>query len=388
MIYDVSIYDIDGFPIAHMVQWDFGRYIYIKETDLTEAHPVHFFNIESDVAYVVETTYEGGRIKAKIPNILLTQPHTINGYVYVTEDGESKSLYQFRIPIRKRPQPSDVIYEGSEDYIAVATALSECKKYAEQASENIDAAETAAANAKESADRAAAFAEEAERNVADALTQAKESGEFDGEPGASGVFVSETASETPPDSANVHIVTGETGAVIKIPDSWEREGNDVYLLCDGERIGNSITLKDGKNFTILGYYDTLDLMKEAVTSPEPGDAYGIGTESPYNVWVFDAITQDWIDNGPLSGVAGADGTDGVGVKSINQTTTSTEDGGTNVIMVTLSNNEKSTFTVKNGTKGSDGYSPQKGTDYWTETDQKAIVDEVLTHFIDATEVAM
>ena len=35
---------------------------------------------------------------------------------------------------------------------------------------------------------------------------------------------------------------------------------------------------------------------------------------------------------------------------------------------TLTNGKKSTFTVKNGTKGSPGYTPVKGTDYWTAAD--------------------
>lgn len=49
-----------------------------------------------------------------------------------------------------------------------------------------------------------------------------------------------------------------------------------------------------------------------------------------------------------------DGKDGVGVVAIEQTTTSDEDGGSNVITATLSDGTKSTFTVKNGSKGSKG----------------------------------
>ena len=49
-----------------------------------------------------------------------------------------------------------------------------------------------------------------------------------------------------------------------------------------------------------------------------------------------------------------DGEDGVGIESIVQTTTSTADGGENVMTITLTNGNKSTFTVKNGSPGSDG----------------------------------
>lgn len=54
------------------------------------------------------------------------------------------------------------------------------------------------------------------------------------------------------------------------------------------------------------------------------------------------------------GTNGNNGSDGVGISSIKQTTTSTADGGNNVITVTLSNGETATFTVRNGSKGSAG----------------------------------
>ena len=49
----------------------------------------------------------------------------------------------------------------------------------------------------------------------------------------------------------------------------------------------------------------------------------------------------------------AEGEDGVGILSVEQTTTSTEDNGTNIVTVTLTNGETFTFEVKNGRKGSD-----------------------------------
>lgn len=69
--------------------------------------------------------------------------------------------------------------------------------------------------------------------------------------------------------------------------------------------------------------------------------------------------------------------DGVGVASVEQTTTSTADDGNNVITVTLTNGQKFTFTVQNGSKGSKGDAPKRGTDYWTTADKNAIVNDVL-----------
>lgn len=56
----------------------------------------------------------------------------------------------------------------------------------------------------------------------------------------------------------------------------------------------------------------------------------------------------------VDGKNGADGADGVGIKSVVQTTTSSEDGGTNKVTVTLTDGKTSTFQFKNGSKGSQG----------------------------------
>lgn len=55
-----------------------------------------------------------------------------------------------------------------------------------------------------------------------------------------------------------------------------------------------------------------------------------------------------------TGSQGPKGDNGVSITSVEQTTSSTSDSGNNVITVTLSNGEKSTFNVKNGSKGSTG----------------------------------
>jgi hypothetical protein len=82
----------------------------------------------------------------------------------------------------------------------------------------------------------------------------------------------------------------------------------------------------------------------------------------------------------IKGDKGDTGAAGVSVSSVKQTTTSSADGGSNVVTVTLSNGATSTFTVKNGSKGSsgtNGKTPVRGTDYWTDADQEAIVQQVI-----------
>jgi hypothetical protein len=86
------------------------------------------------------------------------------------------------------------------------------------------------------------------------------------------------------------------------------------------------------------------------------------------------------------GDKGDTGAAGVSISNVKQTTTSTADDGNNIITVTLSNGATSTFTVQNGSKGStgaagsNGYTPVRGTDYWTDADKaeiKSYVDEAI-----------
>lgn len=75
-------------------------------------------------------------------------------------------------------------------------------------------------------------------------------------------------------------------------------------------------------------------------------------------------------NDGADGSAGKDGTS-VTVKSVSE---STADGGSNV--VTFSDGK--TLTVKNGKAGTAGKTPVKGSDYWTASDQEAIIKQVIS----------
>lgn len=64
----------------------------------------------------------------------------------------------------------------------------------------------------------------------------------------------------------------------------------------------------GSGFKVLGYYGTkaaLDAAQKATA--EAGDAYGVGTEEPYDIYIFDGITGEFINNGPLQGAKGETG---------------------------------------------------------------------------------
>lgn len=97
----------------------------------------------------------------------------------------------------------------------------------------------------------------------------------------------------------------------------------------------------------------------------------LGSTPPYSIWL------DESGGAAILPVESINGADGIGIQSVEQTATSTEDGGANIITVTKTDGTSSTFTVRNGSKGStgatgaageDGYTPVRGTDYWTADD--------------------
>lgn len=59
--------------------------------------------------------------------------------------------------------------------------------------------------------------------------------------------------------------------------------------------------ESNSTFKILAYFSTLEEMQESLqTLPKAGDAYGIGTASPYDVYVYDGVHNVWVNNGPIA----------------------------------------------------------------------------------------
>lgn len=67
----------------------------------------------------------------------------------------------------------------------------------------------------------------------------------------------------------------------------------------------------GSGFRMLGYYASkaaLDAAKKATAAA--GDAYGVGAAQPYDIYIFDGVTGEFINNGPLQGAQGPQGPKG------------------------------------------------------------------------------
>lgn len=190
-----------------------------------------------------------------------------------------------------------------------------------------------------------------------------------GEAGDPGVYVSESEDDPPDGDQNVWIIDSDEDDGIIIPDvSVERISGGVEITADSESGITTATVYDGHNFVIKGYYATFSALTAAVPDPEPGDVYGVGVTPPYDLYVWDAVGEMWRNNGSVAGVPGADG--------YTPTVSATKSGKTTTVTI-VNKTGTTTATILDGNDGQDGYTPAKGTDYWTAADKAEIVQDVL-----------
>ncbi len=165
MISKIVPFDENGTPISNLVQWDKNVYIYIKDLGENIPSAVQFFNNSMTETLVVDSIESvANYYKVKIPNILLTHPKPIIGYINITNSTEVRCKYMFYITVREKPMPSDYIYVESDDYITIQTIRNECKLYAQNAKQSEVISQSHELNASNSATEAEKFLIESERN--------------------------------------------------------------------------------------------------------------------------------------------------------------------------------------------------------------------------------
>lgn len=92
-----------------------------------------------------------------------------------------------------------------------------------------------------------------------------------------------------------------TASYGKLPDGLIQVGNMVYLNVGGAPYGTGVEFPAG-GYTIQGHYDTIEELEAAVPFPQYGDAYSVGSENPYHLYVWIAPGQ-WFDFGPIGFVS-------------------------------------------------------------------------------------
>lgn len=70
--------------------------------------------------------------------------------------------------------------------------------------------------------------------------------------------------------------------------------------------------EDGSGVEILGTYDDLEALEAAVQSPKQGDMYNVGTEAPFQIYMWDATSGggSWVHQGQIQGPKGDTGAQG------------------------------------------------------------------------------
>lgn len=179
--------------------------------------------------------------------------------------------------------------EASEQADRAADEADRAANEVQNAAKEVDRAAAEADRSAGEADRAADEAKKAESSAQDAsesAAQAKESADK----AADSAEAAETAVEHYPK-------IGESG-------NWEIYRDGAY-----QDTGKPARGETGKGFRVLGYYETVGDLEVDVVDPEDGDAYGVGTEAPYEIYIYDDKL-GWVNNGTIQGAEGPQGEPG------------------------------------------------------------------------------
>lgn len=55
----------------------------------------------------------------------------------------------------------------------------------------------------------------------------------------------------------------------------------------------------GNGIRVIAHFATASELESTITNPNAGDAYSVGAEAPYNLYIYDAYRQAWVDYGPI-----------------------------------------------------------------------------------------
>ena len=313
---------------SELWQWDTGRTLAVD----ADCSQVHFSNKVFGRSIDVDVV-DGAAI---IPDVLLQTDKDLNAWAFVgtAENGYTKISKTFKV--NRRNKPADYVFTPTDQ-----TSIEEIKERLEYIEQNPVDVPVQSVNGKTGAvtltaeDVGAISQEDLQAATNEALAQAKASGEFDGPQGPAGPKgdTGATGAAGPKGDTGAQGPQGEKGDT----GAQGPQGETGPTGPAGPKGDTGPKGPQGDKG------DKGDTGPQGETGPQgpKGDTGATGAQGP-------------------AGATGPAGADGVGIQSVEQTTTSTDDGGTNIITVTKTDGTSSAFMVRNGSKGSTGATGKTG----------------------------
>lgn len=168
--------------------------------------------------------------------------------------------------------------------------------------------------------------------------------------------------------ADSGVYAGGEMPTINEAGNWTIAGKDSGVPATGPQGEKGET---GTGFAVLDRYATAAELAAAVSAPEPGAAYAVGSAAPYDIYIF-TESGGWVNHGPLQGAQGEKGEKGdKGDKGEKGDPLTYED---------LTAEQRAALQGEQGetgAPGADGYTPVKGVDYWTAAEKQEMVGETV-----------
>jgi hypothetical protein len=149
------------------------------------------------------------------------------------------------------------------------------------------------------------FLATANQYILNSLAAAKASGEFDGadgQDGQNGQDGQDGADGTPAGFGT------PTATAIYLP---QNAPPTVGVTASGDDTAKVFAFEFGipasvvEDLRILGHYSSLSALQAAVPNPEVGDAYSVGSTTPYNIYIYDGVAGTWANYGAIGDGGGS-----------------------------------------------------------------------------------
>lgn len=214
--------------------------------------------------------------------------------------------------------------EAERSAAAAADSEQAAKEYSEKAEDSKSKAASFASSAQMSGSLAQKEAMKAQDAASSASSSASTASQkaSDAASSASAAKTSETNADGSEAAARQHMEDAQAAqrAIENMTVSSKTLPPGSAATVKKTTVGDVVNLEygiprgdQGQGFKILGYYPTVEALQSAVPAPSVGDAYGIGSAQPYDIYIWDG--SKWVNNGPIQGPAGPQGEDGADGKA-------------------------------------------------------------------------